>query len=309
MNDATTLERLAELSARFARCPDLNNVVEHALGGIAELFGYECSILLLLDENGSRLFTIASHGYDAQGVGSEVNIGEGVIGMAAARVEPMRIGNLGQMLAYARTVRRSYEESGLEAPGHEVPLPGLPDAESQLAVPAMVHGQLVGVLGVESRTKLAFTAADESVLAIIATLVANAVEIDIAYEQADRPATTPPTPEPAGDATRVRFFAVDGSVFVDGDYLIKGVAGRIFWHLVELYNREGRSEFTNKEVRLDPSLELPEFRDNLESRLVLLKRRLDERGAPVRIEKSGRGRFRIVVVTPVTLEFVGREEE
>ncbi len=309
MSDTTTLERLAELSGRFARCPDLNNVVEHALAGIAELFAYEHSILLLLDESGSRLFTIASHGYDAEGVGSEVKLGEGVIGMAATRVEPMRVGNLGQMLAYARTVRRSYEESGLEAPGHEVPLPGLADAESQLAVPAMVHGQLVGVLGVESRTKLAFTVADEYVLAIVATLVANAVEIDIAYEQTDRASPEPPAPEPAGVATRVRFFAVDGSVFVDGDYLIKGVAGRIFWHLVALYNAEGRTDFTNKEVRLDPALELPEFRDNLESRLVLLKRRLDERAAPVRIEKTGRGRFRIVVGTPLTLELVGREEE
>src|SRR5262249_39798873 len=151
--DAGTLQKLATLSAGFGRCPDLDHLVSHALSGIADLFGYEHSLLLLRDEDGSRLYTIATHGYTAEGIGSEVQIGEGGIGMAAARAEPMRIGNLGQMLAYARTVRRAYEETGVEAPGREIPLPGLPDAESQVAVPAMVLGELVGVLAIESAAR------------------------------------------------------------------------------------------------------------------------------------------------------------
>ena len=307
--DATTLANLATLSAGFGRCHDLDSLVSHALEGIADLFGYEHSLLLLLDETGARLYTIASYGYDAAGIGSEVQVGEGVIGMSASRVEPMRIGNLGQMLAYARKVRRSYEESGLEAPGREIPLPGLANAESQVAVPAMVLGQLVGVLAIESEQRLAFTPDDEALLLVIATLIASAIEIDAAYERAEGANAvapkTAPAPDPAvQDATRVRFFAVDGSTFLDGEYLIKGVAGRVLWVLLNQHVDEGRVEFTNKEVRLDPSLELPEFRDNLESRLILLKRRLDERDAPVRIEKTGRGRFRMIVDTPLALESV-----
>jgi adenylate cyclase len=102
----------------------------------------------------------------------------------------------------------------------------------------------------------------------------------------------------------VRYFPTDGSTFIDSEYLIKGVAGRILWRLLKDHFEDGRTEFTNREVRLDRSLELPVYRDNLKSRLVLLQRRLDERQAPVRIRKTGRGRFRLELDSPPTLELV-----
>ncbi|HSP03920.1 MAG TPA: GAF domain-containing protein [Acidimicrobiales bacterium] len=310
VRDGLDAGRIAELSGRLGRCPDLDTVVETAVSGLAELFGYEHSLLLLLDEDGSRLYTIASHGYAAEGVGSEVALGDGLIGLAAARCTPVTVGNVTQVSKYSRTVRRSYEDSGEIAPGREVPVPGLPDSASRCAVPAMVLGELVGVLTVENRRPVAFGPADEAILTVVATILANAIESARAREreaQPSAPAGSAPTtssPLPPGAGTHVRFFAVDGSVFLDGEYLIKGVAGRLLWALLGHHEREGRTDFTNREVRLDPSLDLPSFRDNFESRLILLKRRLDEREAPVRIDKTGRGRFRLVVSGAVRLDLV-----
>ncbi len=49
------------------------------------------------------------------------------------------------------------------------------------------------------------------------------------------------------------------------------------------------------------SLRLPDHAENLDARLILLRKRLDERGACIRIEKSGRGRFRLAVACGLSL--------
>jgi hypothetical protein len=93
-------------------------------------------------------------------------------------------------------------------------------------------------------------------------------------------------------------------VFIDDDYLIKGVAGAIFWKLASDHVRLGRTEFSNRELRLDPAIQLPDVSDNLEARLLLLQRRLAEYGPHLRIEKTGRGRFRLRVGRPLELQEV-----
>jgi hypothetical protein len=190
-----------------------------------------------------------------------------------------------------------------------------------MAAPLIARGVLLGVLAVESRAEMAYDEHDEDVFAVAAHLVAAALEREQLLTSDPEPAevvvapsSTPPhdlrdpadVRETAASAQPVviRHYAIDGSTFLDDDYVIKGVAGRLLWKLISDYSATGRTSFTNREAKLDPVLDLPTYRDNFESRLVLLKRRLDEREAPLRITPAGRGRFDLHVSTTVVLDHI-----
>ncbi|MGE0309777.1 MAG: GAF domain-containing protein, partial [Acidimicrobiia bacterium] len=218
------LAAVATLTGRLSRCTDLDSMVSVALDGLDDLFGISHSSVLLVDESGERLYTLASHGFASAGVGSEVPIGDGVVGAAARECRTVRVGALRQMRKYANTVRRSFERTGYVGPGLDIEPPTLDDAESRIAVPAIVRGELVGVLVADSALAVAFDESDEAALGIIATLIAEMIDSERSNESAggddggvaderDR------SPRPATGETRIRFFPVDGSVFLDGDYL------------------------------------------------------------------------------------------
>jgi adenylate cyclase len=303
------LAALADLMERLGRCGDLDDVLTTSLESLNILFGFRYSMLLMLDETGSSLYTIASYGYDQAGIGSEVLVGEGIIGAVASQRRPMRIGNLRHMIGYGRAIQESTNPRGSTT---EIALPGLSTVASQLGAPAMAANRLLGVLVVESEQVGAFTAVDENLLTVVAHVIASAIELDrVAGRTGAAPLAAPPSLDAdavkraeGASAATLRYFPADGSTFIDGEYLIKGVAGRILWRLLNDHQEGGRTEFTNREVRLDRNLELPVYRDNLESRLVLLQRRLDERRAPVRIRKTSRGRFRLELESALVLELI-----
>lgn len=287
---------------QLARCVSLDEALNTVIATLTRDLGIAHAMLLMLDEKARRLYTVASSGYPTSGVGSEIGLGQGVIGVAARERTPVRIGHMTHAATYSQAMRSSLDASGPRAvPRAEIPYPGLAQPHSQLAVPIVSAGRTLGVLFVESPEDLRFGFEDEDALVAIAGHL-GAV-IDLMQEAGDaREAEAPRAPVPPADGPplAVRHFAVNDSIFIGDDYLIKGVAGAILWKLLKEH-AQGRSEFTNRELRLDPSLGLPEVGDNLEARLVLLRRRLEEFGPHVRIEKTGRGRFRLVVARPVSL--------
>ena len=117
--------------------------------------------------------------------------------------------------------------------------------------------------------------------------------------------TANPTVGPAAGSRRFRFFPQDDCVFVDDDYLIRNVPGRILWKLLRAHVEQGRIDFSNRELRLDPWIGLPRGRDNLESRLVLLRRRLELKCPELGLMPTSRGHFRLRVGCTIALERAG----
>jgi len=302
------LSALRECTRVLAQPADLATLLDRALAVLEQQLGCEQAMLLLLDEGGDKLYTVASRGYAASGVGSEVALGEGVIGVAARERTAIRIGHAAREYHYSRAVRDNFRAANpalqLET---EIALPGLAEPHSQLAVPLLMGPRLVGALYVESMEDLRYSYADEDALVTLAGQLAMAIHL--AQEAAEAQDATPAAPGADAAATgqplRIRHYAENDSVFADDAYVIKGVAGSILWKLLRDYVQHGRSEFTNRELRLDPSIRLPEISENLEARLILLQRRLAEGGQGLAIEKTGRGRFRLVVGRKVVLEEVG----
>jgi adenylate cyclase len=286
------LHNLHLVTERIARACHLEDLLVGTLRALDELLGFSHSMILLPDaETEGQLVAVASRGYGDHGIGAAVKVGVGMIGTVAQRRRMVRVAGVGDGLRYGRAIRGEVQaRSKGAAMDPEVPLPGLCDAQAQLALPLLAGDRLVGVLAVESTDPLAFDEWDESFLGIVGNQIALGIDRMLAD---DEPAPAPARPAPAAAARRRSFclFRNDDCIFVDGEYLVRNVPAKILWKVLSEHARQGRTEFTNRELRLDPTLGLPPLKDNLESRLILLRKRLEERCPDVRLVPVRRGRF------------------
>lgn len=295
------------ISQTAARAKTLDELLSTVLATLDDAFGFEHGMVLMLDEDRDRLYVVASNGYEDTGVGAEVALGEGLIGTVAQQRRMLRMSGVENELRYGRAIRAHVQRTQRRrelAP--EIPLTGLPDAESYLAMPLVVGDRLIGVLAVESRKRLAFDDWDEAFLEIVANQVAFAIE-NVVREERDTEDDLDDAPAPRPSALtfktkRLRFFKGEETLFVGDDYLIRNVPAKILWKLVREHVATGRTQFSNRELRSDSFIDLPALRDNLESRLVLLRKRLVDKCPEIQLVPTGRGRFQLAVSAPITLE-------
>ncbi len=314
-----TMAALQALSDRIQQAPTIDCLLDGILEKLEDLFGFRHSMILLASERPGLLELFASRGYPEGGVGSEARLGAAIIGMVAEARAPIRVSGLMRHMLYAYAVAQRAQDHGLSTDQRRIPLPGLANPETQLGIPLLARGELIGVLCIETDATYRFHEEDRACVEVLGGYLAIAIQnallreaaepIDADHEEPGAtcplPARAAANPAPIPAALEVTWYPADDCILVDGEYLVRGLPARILWKLLREHQADPAQEFTNRRLRLDKSLELPAFKDNLESRLILLRRRLEERCPAIAVQPTGRGRFRVALGAEVRLREEG----
>ena len=180
----TELQILQRVSSEINSTLDLEEIYDIALRTLDELFEFHHTIILLVEPDQEVLRVVASRGYENQAIGGRVRFGTGVVGLVAQRRKMLQVGNLGQQRAYAAAQRRQMMKAGRGAEmGDPVSIPGLPNVESQIAVPLLIRDDLIGVFSIESAVRHTFSEHDRELVSIVANQIASAIRNAQLYEE------------------------------------------------------------------------------------------------------------------------------
>ena len=167
---------IQQISSEISSTLDLDRILAISLDAMETVLGFRHSMILVASGDERVLTVAASRGYDGGRTGAEIPLGQGVLGVAARRRRIVRMGNVATQRAYLAGVRARTQAAGQATLEPVVEMPGLADAQSQLAIPLIVKDRLVGVLGVESATANAFDELDEMLLSIVGNQVATGID-------------------------------------------------------------------------------------------------------------------------------------
>jgi sigma-B regulation protein RsbU (phosphoserine phosphatase) len=165
-----TLAVLTEISQEINASLDLDEVLASAAGQIKRLIDYEIFAVLLPDESSDKLYFRFAIGHRREVVEHwRIPLGDGIIGAAAATGQAIRVGDVLKDPRYMAAV----------------------DAvRSEMAVPLIVRGRVIGVMDIESRDPDYFTPAQQNILTLVASRIGTAVENARLFENARKQAET-----------------------------------------------------------------------------------------------------------------------
>ena len=151
---AETLAILAEISQEINASLNLDEVLAHAASQIKRLIDYEIFAVVLPEEGTNQLYFRFTIGHRPEVVDHwRIPMGEGIIGAAAATGKAIRVADVRKDPRY---------------------LNALDAVRSELAVPRVVRGRVVGVLDLESSQPEYFTPDQQNILTLVASRIAPA---------------------------------------------------------------------------------------------------------------------------------------
>jgi sigma-B regulation protein RsbU (phosphoserine phosphatase) len=163
---AELLDFLLEVSRVTSETLDLAEQLSTIASIVKEVVPYDVFAILLYNDRTKSLTIRHAIGHREEVVRSmSIPLGEGIVGIAAARREPVLVEDV------------TRDERYLNA---------LDAVRSELAVPMTARGKLVGVIDVQSTRVKAYGEQDRSMLSLIGSRVAASIENARLYRRVDR---------------------------------------------------------------------------------------------------------------------------
>jgi len=167
---AEILATLVEISEEINSSLDLDEVLQKTATLVKRLVDYEIFGVMLLDESTHRLYHRFTIGYGEQASKDwQIPLGQGITGTAAATGRAVRVADVREDPRYINIID---------------------SVRSELAVPLVVKGQSIGVLDIQSTQLDYFTRDQQSVLTLMASRLAVAIENARLFERVRSQADT-----------------------------------------------------------------------------------------------------------------------
>ncbi|MBI3998133.1 MAG: GAF domain-containing protein [Armatimonadetes bacterium] len=163
------LQVLFEAARAVSGTLDLRTVLDSLVAVTCRAFGYDSGAVLLVDPDAGDLILEASYGLPDTMIGMRLPPGVGITGWVARTGTPLVVDDVLQDARYYRIDDRT---------------------RSELAVPLIAEGKVLGVLDVESARPAAFGQRDLHMLTTLASYAVIAVQNARLFEQARRLAIT-----------------------------------------------------------------------------------------------------------------------